>query len=479
MFMGLTPRQRREPPGILPFDMELTATVDEVTARAGLPLVLEMSRALEVERAVAREVHIRQRRAGYSEAEMVEAVVLLLAAGGECADDMATLGADKGLLALLGKTRLPSPDAVLHFLQAFHDEPLLAAARAALPEDETALVAPESVPLAGLGRVTEHVVACAQQQHPVETATLERDATIIESHKRDAVPHDKGGRGYQPEGVYWVEQDVVVADPFRDGNVPAGKEPLPVVAQAFAALPAGVTPRRFRADSAAYEITTLKWLMDPAHQIERFTVSADMSRPLRTLCEQVPAAAWRLEVQRPHETVWWSEVVFCPGEWPKTAPPLRTRVRKIEKVQGELFANGSDPRYLAVVSNDFAAEGLALLRWHYEKAGHIEQVHDVVKNDLGGGVLPCGAFGANAAWFRLCLLTDNILSLLTRVALPAGGATARPKRLRFAVFTLPGRVTAHARRLAVRVAAVLGAAIHLLAGRRAMRQMLFPSTPSG
>jgi four helix bundle protein len=41
---------------------------------------------------------------------------------------------------------------------------------------------------------------------------------IIESHKKEALPHYKGGRGYQPSLVYWVEQDVVVADEFRDGN---------------------------------------------------------------------------------------------------------------------------------------------------------------------------------------------------------------------------------------------------------------------
>ena len=29
-----------------------------------------------------------------------------------------------------------------------------------------------------------------------------------------------------------------------------------------------------------------------------------------------------------------------------------------------------------------------LLEWHREKAGSIELVHDVIKNELGGGVLP-------------------------------------------------------------------------------------------
>ena len=36
----------------------------------------------------------------------------------------------------------------------------------------------------------------------------------------------------------WAELNLVVADQFRDGNVPASFAPLPVAQAAFAALPA-------------------------------------------------------------------------------------------------------------------------------------------------------------------------------------------------------------------------------------------------
>ena len=76
----------------------------------------------------------------------------------------------------------------------------------------------------------------------------------------------------------------------------------------------------------------------------------------------------------------------------------------------------------------------------------------MVKNELGGGVLPCAAFGANAARFRLCLVTYNLLSTMKVLALPPPFEDARPKRLRFAVFNLPARLVSHARRLLARVA---------------------------
>ena len=45
-------------------------------------------------------------------------------------------------------------------------------------------------------------------------------------------------------------------------------------------------------------------------------------------------------------------------------------------------------------------------------------MHDVLKNDLGGGVMPCGRFFANAAWWRLNCLCYNVISVMKRKALP-------------------------------------------------------------
>ena len=50
-----------------------------------------------------------------------------------------------------------------------------------------------------------------------------------------------------------------------------------------------------------------------------------------------------------------------------------------------------------------------LLRWQREKQGTVEQAHGVLKGDLGGGTMPCGLFGANAAWWRLNVLAANPL----------------------------------------------------------------------
>jgi hypothetical protein len=458
--------------GLLPYTVEVVERPDTVTGRAGLPLVLETMRALGLDQAIAAHVHVRERQSGYTETEKLEALVLLLAAGGDCLDDIRVLQADAGLARLLDRT-LPSADTLRHFLYAFHDDRLIAQAQAARPAGQVAYIPTENAPLQGLARVNTalvHRVAAAGRN---TTATLDHDATIQESHKREALPHYQGGRGYQPAAVYWVEQDLVVADEYRDGNVPAAMANLPLIQRAFASLPPAVTTFFFRADSACYDDRVLKWLADPARPGGPagpigFTISADMTQELHAVCAAVRERAWVLVEDRPDEAVHCAEVEFVPGDWPKLAAPLRYVALRLRTRQGQLFAHGTDTKYLAIVSNRWEVPAPELLRWHWQKAGTIELVHDITKNELGAAVPPCGRFGANAAWYRLSLLTYNVLSALKSLALPSALSAARPKRLRFTVFTLAGRLVNHADRLWLRI----GAAAERLAGLIAARGQL-------
>jgi hypothetical protein len=155
--------------------------------------------------------------------------------------------------------------------------------------------------------------------------------------------------------------------------------------------------------------------------------------------------------RRPDLVVQLAEVEFTPDDrWPKDSAPLRYVALRFEQAQGRLFADGSEVKYFAVVTN---REGNAaeLVRWHRQKAGTIEHLHDVTKNELGAGTMPSAKLGANAAWYRLNLLTFSLLSLLKKLALDDDLKDARPKRLRLHVFAAAARVLSHARGLFARV----------------------------
>jgi hypothetical protein len=121
-------------------------------------------------------------------------------------------------------------------------------------------------------------------------------------------------------------------------------------------------------------------------------------------------------------------------------------------------------RHFCVVTN-MDWRGDRLLRWHREKQGTVEHGHGVLKAELGGGVLPTGKFGSNAAWWRLQVLAANLLELLKATALPAELADARPKRLRFRLFCLAGRLVSHARRCVLRLSCHFPLAEALVAAR--------------
>jgi len=439
--------------GLLPYTVEVVDDDATLTAHAGLPLVLETMRALGASDVLSRTLTIRRRNSGATDTSKIEALVLLMAAGGDCVDDIDVLRADKGLMRLVGP--LPSADVLRSFLYAFHDEALVAEAQRERPDGYVAYIPKESAPLVALSGANVELVREVAIQMRLRRATLDLDATIQESHKKEALAHYKGGRGYQPSVISWAEADLVIADEYRDGNVPAAMSNLPLIQRGFAALP-NVDERFFRADSACYEEKIIKWLSDPNRPqgpVGRigFTISADMSEALRETCEALSENAWQLYEDRPAETVMCADVEFTSGTYPKDAEPLRYVALRIRKKQGRLFSGGYDTKYLAVVSNRRELAAADLVQWHWRKAGTIEHVHDVTKNELGAGGPPSGRFGANAAWYRTSLFTYNVLSAMKWLALPPTLETARPKKIRFSLFSLAGRIISHAGQLVLRI----------------------------
>jgi hypothetical protein len=246
----------------------------------------------------------------------------------------------------------------------------------------------------------------------------------------------------------WAEADLVLADEFRDGNVPAAQEPLTCAQMAFAALPENIRERYFRGDSACHESGLLGWLGHPGRAQEPggrigFAVSAKRSVDLTAALTQVPDSHWRTYDGEADGTLrQWAEVDFVPGEpgEKKDTQPLRYVGLRLLKPQGALFADGTDRHHHAVITN-LEWAGDRLLEWHREKAGTVEHVHDEVKNETGGGHLPSQHFAVNAAWFKLALLTYNLASAIKGLCFSPEERTVRFKKYRLLLVHLAGRMS--------------------------------------
>jgi hypothetical protein len=440
---------RKPLPNALDIDFKGGLT-SAVTPHAGIALLLETGRRSGVMAAAEKHLPPKRSPKGLGQGQMVEAFVLLSALGGDCVDDFDGLRRDMGLAALLGYT-LPAAATARQWLDRFHEEALLAGRPA-----QGSFIPQESDALAGVRAVLQHSVRTyVSAVAPGPAVTLDVDAHLVASSKQEALWTYQGFRGYQPLLVSWAETGLVLADEFRDGNVPAAAGIKALVDEAYASLPVRADGQAWqvavRSDSAAYEQATLDhW----AARGWRFAVSADMSPQLKQAVMALPEAAWQVWHEEATGTVReWAAVTYVPSHVPeqRDRTPYRYLAIRVRKAQGELFADGNPTKHFAVVTNDWETEGQTLLKWSRGRAGTIEHVHRILKDELAGGVYPSGKFGANAAWLRLQCLTLNLLEALKAVGLDPQYRTARPKRLRFAIFTQFGRVVHHARQTFIRL----------------------------
>lgn len=283
---------------------------EEVTPHAGSALFIELGRRSGVIAAAERQLPTKKSLRGLRPGEFVESFVLLSALGGDCLDDFDGLRRDRGLAALLGYD-LPAASTARQWLDRFHDQTLLAARPV-----QGSFIPPESAGLAGLRAVVQHSVRTyVAAVRPGPAVTLDVDAHLVESSKRSALPTYEGYRGYQPLLVQWAECGLVLADEFRDGNVPASRNIRALVDEAAATLPtrADGEPWRVavRADSAAYEQDTLDHWQGRGW---RFAVSADMSPQLRAEIVALPFDAWQpWAVEVGGVVREWAEVPFVPS----------------------------------------------------------------------------------------------------------------------------------------------------------------------
>ena len=432
-----------------PFVLDPRPLTEASSPHAGLLATSRAYRSLGVPDLLATQLKLRKGQRGYNEGQMVESLILLQTVGGDCPEDIRLLACDPCLERGLGY-RPPKVTAIREFLELFHEEEI--AALRPSRETQKSFILPSTKPIAALQEVQMHIVRRIAQRYEAQDqaqyiATVDQDATIIESHKAAAMPHYQGGRGYQPMIAVWAEADLVLADEFRDGNVPARQEPLTCAKLAFEALPTKITARYFRGDSACHESELLKWLTDPDRATEPggaigFAITAFTSPELSNTLKRISDKKWTTFSTEPDGTLrQWAEVPFVPSEnyEQKNSRPLRYVGLRLLKPQGVLFADGSDRHHHAVITNrDVSAD--KLLDWHREKAGTVEHVHDEIKNALGGGHMPSQRFAVNAAWFKFALLSYNLASAIKGLCFDSEERTVRFKKYRLLLVHLAGRM---------------------------------------
>jgi hypothetical protein len=288
------------------------------------------------------------------------------------------------------------------------------------------------------------------------------DATLIETHKEDALYSYKGFAAYQPVNVWWAEQRVMVYTEFRDGNVPAEYALKNVLEQALSCLPKTDKPIFLRSDTAGYVHELMKFC-DGAENRIQFAIGCPVSQEFSKAVKSLPASSWRpLDKERQY-----AEVCFVPNALATTKKPkyeLRyIATREFLQEQGTLVPlpkteypfpviemDGKKYKLHGIVTNR-DIPGPDLIKWYHGRCGNSEEAHAILKNELAGGVLPCNHFHANANWWWIAVLAHNIHSSFKFLCCDESWLKYRLKRIRFSIIHIPGRVIERGRQIYIRL----------------------------
>jgi len=450
------------------------------------------------------QVCARQKQ-GWTDAQIVMPLVLLNVAGGDCVDDLRILEKDDGFTRVLRRVEMhglrrkerreqerrwrkeqkravPSPSVVFRYLSAF-DNPAEEAKRTA----GHAFIPAPNKHLQALGQVNGDFLQFVQRE-----ATLDQDASLIATHKAEALYGYLGAKTYQPMTTYWAEQDVVAHSEFRDGNVPANYQNLRALKETLDVLLEGVVKVYFRGDTAANQKALLRYCAEGKSErfgVIEFAIGVDVTAEFKRAVVEVEEGEWQslekeVDGRRIKTEQEWAEVCFVPN-WTaqrKEGPAYRyLAIRELLKqaefpgLEAQLpfpsmsFGERQYKVFGMVTNRDI--RGDKLIWWHRERCGKGEEIHKVMKEDLAGGHLPSGRFGANAAWWGIMVLAFNLNSLMKRLVLPHGWAPKRLKAIRFGFISLAGRVVRRARQLVIRLSGGHPAYELLMEVRRRLRSL--------
>jgi len=189
--------------GLLPYEFVEEPSSTRLTGHTGLLPYIDLACVLGVLRAADEEIDASGSQ-GWMDRHHVLSLILLNLAGGECVEDIRMLEADEGLCRVFrdaeryglsrterrelakrfrkGRERtFPSETRLYEYLNKFHNaaEEERVEGRAFIPE--------KNKHLKGLGGVSRSLAASVQRHRPHTEATLDIDATIQETHKKEAL----------------------------------------------------------------------------------------------------------------------------------------------------------------------------------------------------------------------------------------------------------------------------------------------------
>jgi len=407
---------------------------DGLVSHSGSAMLVGVAEKTGLRRALSWELAgLKARRSGHDMGRVARDLAVMLADGGDCLSDLGALGDQAALFgpvcsdatAFRVIDRIASDPDGLERLRAAH-----ARARA---------------------RVWELTGA-------PELLDIDLDATLLGAHseKEGAAGNFKGGYGFHPMLAYADETGEALAGELRPGNAAANTaaDQIAVAEYAISQIPQEhIQSIRIllRADSAGQSHDLLDWCREARI---RYSVGYELSDAVRTRVLQIPDGDWVSAVEQdgtPRTNGQVAEITsrLDLAGWPEGSRVIVRRERAHPGAQ-LTFTDHDGHRFQAILT-DQLGEPAELERRHRARA-HVE---DHIRNDKDTGMrnLPFKEFEHNRVWLALIQIAHDLLAWTKRLLLTGKLARCEPKRLRYRILHVAGRLAFHARTATLRLQA--------------------------
>jgi Transposase DDE domain group 1 len=408
--------------------VEVTADGAGLVSHAGGALLAQVADKVGLTRALShRLAGIKQRRRGHDPGRVIRDVAVMLADGGECVSD---LGGQRDQDALFGP--VASDSTAFRVIDRVGSTPgLLDAVRGAHAR----------------ARARFWELAGAPQR-----LTIDVDATLITAHseKEQAAGNYKGGYGFHPMQCYLDQTREALGGVLRPGNAGSNtaEDHKTVVDRALAQIPAEYVAELeilVRADSAGATHGFLDYCREGNM---RFSVGYELTEQVRQAILQIPEDAWIPALDQDGSERENGEVAEVTdtvdlSSWPEGTRLIVRRERPHPGAQLS-FTDHDGYRFQAILT-DQDDENIAIIECRHRQHAHIE---DRIRDDKDTGLskFPFKAFALNEVWLEIVALAHDLLVWTQALCLDGELAKAEPKRLRYRVLHVAGRLAFSGRR---------------------------------
>jgi len=394
---------------------------------AGSALIAQVADKLGLTRALSlRLASLKQRRRGHDPGRVIRDLAVMLADGGECVSDLAAVRDQEALFGPVA-----SDSTAFRVVDRVASEQLLGELRAAHARARERFWKIHGTP---------------------ERLTIDIDATLITAHsdKERAAGNYKGGYGFHPLQAYGDETREALGGLLRPGNAGANTaaDHVTVLDRALAQIPAEHVEQieiLVRADRAGATHELADYCREGSMH---FSLGYDLTETVRAAILEIPPDAWMAALEQDGSERANGEVCELTdrvdlSSWPGGSRLIVRRERPHPGAQLS-FTDHDGYRFQAILTDQPDEDVAILERRHRQRA----RVEDRIRDDKDTGLarLPFKQFALNEVWLEIVMLAHDLIVWTQALLLNGELADAEPKRLRYRLLHVAGRLAFHSRR---------------------------------